>query len=104
MSKHNWKFKSLDKSAKNINNKDNAYTWNKMYEVLGIKNYAVFSFLSESVHGLSTSNLFFENEKDIFEPIYGISAILLDKLNSFIKTYYVQGIAIIKKEILSDVE
>lgn len=104
INKHNWKFISLDKSAKDINRKDNTYSWKKMYEGLDVKGSAVFSFLSESVHGLSTSNLFLEIEKDTFEPIYGMSAILLDKLNSFIKTYYVQGIAIIKKEFFSDDE
>ena len=96
--KNNWKFKSLNSS----NPKKNAHSWNELYEYLNFScETSFFSNLSEFVHGLSTSNLNYEIDSNIFEPVYGTATSLLGKVLSFLKSYFKSDTENIKTKMLS---
>lgn len=75
---------------KNITSATEKYQWKEMYSFLGsapsTSNY--YSSLSDFVHGLSSSNLIFENGESIFNIMYCISSVLLDRLHEHLcKTF-----------------
>ena len=81
--KDSWKYKSLVKYNPMFPN----FTWNKMYSFI-YKNKDVptfFSFLSEFAHGLSASNLLFDNESRTFTPIYVYSISILEKIKNIVE-------------------
>ena len=95
----NWKFKSLSSSIL----KNNSYNWGDLYEKLDFEISSYFSVQSEFVHGLSTSNMSFENEVGTYEPLYGISTALLGKLIEFLNCLYNSDIEQIKPKMISDI-
>lgn len=95
--KNNWKFKSI-----NSFNNNNSYKWNDLYDNLNFNcESSYFSFLSEFVHGLSTSNLNFDINSNVFKPVYGIATSLLGKMHSFLNSYFKSDIEKIKLKMLS---
>lgn len=92
--KNSWRYKSLD-CYKQI------FTWKEMYQLINgnesSKNF--ISFLSQYVHGLSSSNLLIDiNNKDTFEPLMGIGITFLGTIQEFIqndfgieKSYLISG-------------
>ena len=93
---NNWRFKSLNSSDKN------AYNWKELYGYLDLCcDSSYFSNLSEFVHGLSTSNLNFDINSTLFEPVYGIATSLLGKLHEVLKNYFKSDIDTIKLKMLS---
>lgn len=94
----NWKFKNLS----SINMKKNKYSWSEMYKKLTpFTNKDNFSFLSEYVHGLSTSNMFVEIGNAVFDPIYGIATVLLGLLLNFIHTKFSKEQCIIHSRLIN---
>lgn len=91
----NWKFKTLGSSK-------NFYNWDAMHELLGFSKIPhFFSSLSDSVHGLSTSNLIIEDNPATFEPIYGISISLLGKLNEVLDVIFKEEMKLIHPKLIS---
>ncbi|SFS46147.1 hypothetical protein SAMN05216365_10757 [Porphyromonadaceae bacterium NLAE-zl-C104] len=96
--KANWKFKSLT-----ITNMDkNTLKWNDLYSYLNLKESSgFFSSLSEFVHGLSTSNLAFGKNNEIFEPVYSITISLMGKLREILDVVYSDDIKIIRPKMIT---
>lgn len=87
ISKRQWRYKTLS-------NCKESYTWNSMYELLGLNSENLYSksfFSAQScyVHGLSTSNLIIENKPD---ELYGIVVALLGKLQETLESLYMTEI------------
>lgn len=87
ISKRQWRYKTLS-------NCKESYTWNSMYELLGLNSEnlhskSFFSAQSCYVHGLSTSNLIIENKPD---ELYGIVVALLGKLQETLESLYITEI------------
>ena len=93
----NWRFKSLSST------KTNTYKWKELYAFLKLPiDSAFFSLLSEFVHGLSTSNLIFEdNDITSFEAISSIGASLLGKLDKTIDLLFSEEVPLIKPLMIS---
>ncbi len=75
----NWKYISLDKYK-------NSFKWEKMYPLInGKESSSVFlSYLSQYVHGLSSSNLFYDiDNANTFNELIGIGITFLGKINDF---------------------
>lgn len=75
----NWKYISLDKYK-------NSFKWEKMYPLInGKESSSVFlSYLSQYVHGLSSSNLFYDiDNTSTFNELIGIGITFLGKINDF---------------------
>ena len=73
-----------------------------MYDFISLNSCSSFlSCLSEFVHGLSTSNMFFELGTITFEPVYGIAAALLGKFWQFLEEYYSQDIPFIRPRMIT---
>lgn len=89
-----WRYKTLDKYKE-------TYSWKALYPLInGLESSKSFiSYLSQFVHGLSSSNLFYDTEsKETFEPLIGIGITFLGKVQEFVlsdfdvdKDYLVQG-------------
>lgn len=94
----NWKFKNL--TTFNMNN--NKYSWSEMYKRLTpFTSKDNFSFLSEYIHGLSTSNLLIEMDNTLFEPTYGIAITLLGLLLNFIYIKFKKEQSIIHSRLIN---
>ena len=89
----NWRFKSL----KNFKQK---FSWGDMYPLINGKKASKFfiSYLSQFVHGLSSSNLSIDNTKpETFYPMIHIGITFLGKIHEFVQEDF--GIS---KEILQN--
>lgn len=89
----NWRFKSL----KNFKQK---FSWGDMYPLINGKKASTFfiSYLSQFVHGLSSSNLSIDNTKpETFYPMMHIGITFLGKIHEFVQEDF--GIS---KEILQN--
>lgn len=82
---HNWKFKTIEKpQPKN----PYQYTWKEMYGLLEIKSIdEMIPYLSQYVHGLSISNIIFEEKEDFDAPL-SFSICLIGWLFDFIRRVY----------------
>lgn len=77
--KNGWRYKSLDCYHKILN-------WKDMYPLINGKESSQFfiSYLSQYVHGLSSSNLMIDTKsKETFEPLIGIGITFLGKIHEF---------------------
>lgn len=77
--KNGWRYKSLD-CYKQI------LRWKEMYSLINGKESSQFfiSYLSQYVHGLSSSNLLIDTKnKETFEPLIGIGITFLGKIHEF---------------------
>ena len=93
----NWRFKSI------ASPKINTYSWKDLYSFLQLPiDSAFFSLLSEFVHGLSTSNLIFDDD-DIgsLDAITSIAASLLGKVDNAINLLFSEDMASIKPLMIS---
>lgn len=94
----NWKFKNLN----SFNMKDNKYSWSDMYKKLTpFTKGDNFSFLSDYIHGLSTSNLIIEENENVFEPIYGVAISLLGLLSKLIQTKFGKELTLIRPHMIN---
>lgn len=79
----NWKYKSIDKPKRN-----DAYTWNEMYQLLDVKDKGyMFSYYSQYVHGLSISNMVFD-DRDVFDIPLNYAFVLVGWLLEFLRRDY----------------
>ena len=87
---YNWKFISLDIEPSKINNKNNVYTWKKMYSLLDLKGQEYFfsSYQSSYVHGLSLSNITIMPNKENLSILLSIALALMVRLELYIRNYY----------------
>lgn len=94
----NWKFKNLN----SFKMKDNKYSWSEMYKKLTpFTKGDNFSFLSDYIHGLSTSNLIIEEDEIVFEPIYSMALSLLGLLSKLIHTRFESELNMIKPYMIN---
>lgn len=94
----NWKFKNLN----SFNMKDNKYSWSDMYKKLTpFTKDDNFSFLSDYIHGLSTSNLIIEEDEIVFEPIYSIAISLLGLLSKLIQINFGKELTLIRPHMIN---
>ena len=87
---YNWKFISLDIEPLKINNKNNVYTWKKMYSLLDLKGQEYFfsSYQSSYVHGLSLSNMTIMPNEENLGILLSIALALMVRLELYIRNYY----------------
>lgn len=79
--KNGWRYKSLDCYEQTL-------SWKEMYPLINGKESSQFfiSYLSQYVHGLSSSNLLIDSDcMDTFEPLVGIGITFLGKILEFIQ-------------------
>lgn len=94
----NWKFKNL----MSFKMKDNKYSWSEMYKKLTpFTNNDNFSFLSDYIHGLSTSNFIVEEDEMLFEPIYGVAITLLGLLSKLIQIKFDNELNLIRPNMIN---
>lgn len=81
ISKHNWQY--ID-----INKPKGHYKWEQLYEKIDSnKDFGeMISFMSQFVHGLSISNLEFEDDSTEFEPFLSYGIILMGILQNYVET------------------
>lgn len=94
----NWKFKNLH----SFKMKENKYSWSEMYKKMTpFTQYDNFSFLSDYIHGLSTSNFIIEEDETVFEPIYSMAITLLGLLSKFIQTKFENEQNLIRPQMIN---
>lgn len=94
--KHNWKFQSLESSP------HERLSWQRMYDLMEFKcPSSFFSSLSEFVHGLSTTNLIFEMNSELFEPVYSFATSLLGKFMISLEEIFPKEIVSIRPKMIS---
>lgn len=99
--KGNWKFRNL----KSFNMKENKYSWSDLYkQLIPFSTDDNFSFLSDYIHGLSTSNFITEEDETVFEPIYSLATTLLGLLSNLILTRFEKEQSLIRPYMIKAFE